>query len=82
MSNQKNQHFVPKVYLKQFSADGKSIELCIKKSLEFIPKAAIKNQSSSNYFYGKDLKLPLSMQIKHYILETAILYLHLNTELP
>ena len=57
MSNNKNQHFVPKVYLKQFSADGKSIELCIKKSLEFPPKTAIKNQSSSNYFYGKDLEI-------------------------
>lgn len=57
MSNKKNQHFVPKVYLKQFSSDGKSVELCIKKSLEFRSEAAIKNQSSRNYFYGKDLEI-------------------------
>ena len=55
MSNKKNQHFVPQVYLKQFSSDGKSIELCVKKTLEIRPNASIKKQSSSNYFYGKDL---------------------------
>lgn len=57
MSNKKNQHFVPKVYLRQFSSDGKSIELCIKETLEFRSQAAIKNQSSSNYFYGEDLEI-------------------------
>lgn len=57
MSNKKNQHFIPQVYLRQFSSDGKSIELCIKKSLEFRSKAAIKKQSSHNYFYGKDLEI-------------------------
>lgn len=57
MSNKKNQHFIPQVYLKQFSSDGKSIELCIKKTLEYRSNAAIKKQSSSNYFYGKDLEI-------------------------
>lgn len=57
MPNRKNQHFVPKVYLKQFSSDGKSIELCIKKTLEFRSNAAIKKQSSRNYFYGEDLEI-------------------------
>lgn len=57
MSNKKNQHFVPKVYLRKFSADGKSIELCIKETLEFRSRAAIKNQSSCNYFYGEDLEI-------------------------
>lgn len=57
MSNKKNQHFVPKVYLKQFSSDGKSIELCIKETLEFRSQAPIKNQSSCNFFYGEDLEI-------------------------
>lgn len=57
MSNKKNQHYVPQAYLRQFSSDGNSVELCIKKSLEFRSNAAIKNQSSSNYFYGKDLEI-------------------------
>lgn len=57
MSNKKNQHFVPKVYLRQFSYDGKSIELCIKETLEFRSQAPIKNQSSCNYLYGEDLEI-------------------------
>lgn len=57
MATQKNQHFVPQIYLKNFSSDGKSIELYIKALRKFVIGAPIKNQSSRNYFYGKDLEI-------------------------
>lgn len=57
MSTKKNQHFVPKVYLKQFSSDGNSINVFIKENNEIHYSAPLKNQSSRNFFYGKDLEI-------------------------
>jgi hypothetical protein len=54
MAGNKNQHFVPKFYLRHFSADKKSIHLLNLKSEKPIFGAPLKNQCSRDYFYGED----------------------------
>lgn len=55
MANNKNQHFVPKVYLRPFGNDDrKSINLHAFGLGECIPNASIRGQCSRNYFYGKE----------------------------
>lgn len=59
MANNKNQHFVPQVYLRSFASDKKQKQLNIwlhKQDL-LIFGASIKNQCSKSYFYGSDLIL-------------------------
>jgi Protein of unknown function (DUF4238) len=54
-SKKKNQHFVPRHYLKRFSFDGGSrIKLFNLTNQLYVSKANLKNQCSSSYFYGKD----------------------------
>ncbi|WP_309623298.1 DUF4238 domain-containing protein [Novosphingobium sp.] len=57
MGINKNQHFVPKVYLRPFgNASQKAINL-YNFGLDFcVEGASIKNQCSRNYFYGNDPK--------------------------
>ena len=59
MPNNKNQHFVPKVYLKAFASDGdrKRLNVWLHKHDQIIVGASIKNQCSKAYFYGHDLVL-------------------------
>jgi len=53
----KNQHYVPKCYLKRFSTNGSSISLFNISSSRFIDNAAISKQCSKGYFYGEDLNI-------------------------
>ena len=64
MASNKNQHFVPKVYLRSFSADEgcASINLFNITSHRSIPGASIKGQCSSNYFYGEDDQIEQCLQ--------------------
>lgn len=55
MPNNKNQHFVPQFYLKNFSTDKKSISSFHIESEKLLPLVSIRNQCSKNYFYP-DLK--------------------------
>ncbi len=60
MPEKKNQHYVPKMHLRNFSVNNnrKIIGLFNIASNKFIgDKAAIENQSSEDWFYGKDLIL-------------------------
>ena len=60
MAERKNQHFVPQMHLRNFSVnnDRKTIGLFNIASNRFIgDRANIKNQSSEDWFYGKDLNL-------------------------
>lgn len=59
MAANKNQHYVPQVYLRPFSEDNnnKSISLFLINHQKVIKNAPIKNQCSSDYFYGEDLIL-------------------------
>lgn len=56
MTEKKNQHYIPKFYLKKFSYKGneKQIGLFNIKTEFFYQNATLKNQGSKNFFYGAD----------------------------
>jgi Protein of unknown function (DUF4238) len=64
MATNKNQHFVPRVYLKSFSMDGQgaAISLFNVDHERFIPAAPLKHQCSGDYFYGEDLHMEKALQ--------------------
>lgn len=57
MPENKKHHYVPRSYLKQFSCDGKSINVWNIKRKKKIYSASLKDQCYKNYFYGKQLDL-------------------------
>lgn len=64
MASNKNQHYVPQCYLRQFAYEQSTASIFVynldRKRL--IPNAPIKSQCSKNYFYGEDLKLEKALQ--------------------
>lgn len=64
MATNKNQHYVPQVYLRQFASSGSTttINLFNIDRKSFIERASIKNQCSKSYFYGADLHLEKALQ--------------------
>lgn len=56
MSKKKKHHYVPRFYLKRFSAnnEGKFLGLYNLENEVFIEKAPLKNQACKNHLYGKD----------------------------
>ncbi len=64
MASNKNQHFVPRCYLRPFSinSDNKEINLYNIDRKRFIERAPIKHQCSKNYFYGDDSRLEKALQ--------------------
>ena len=64
MASNKNQHFVPRCYLKPFSVGPSfaTINLLNIDRLRFIESAPIKHQCSGNYFYGQDPQLEKALQ--------------------
>lgn len=61
MGKRKNNHYIPKFYLRRFSLEeqGKSIGLYNLKNDIFIPSAPIKHQASKDYLYGEDGEIEL-----------------------
>lgn len=57
MPDNKNQHYVPKLYLRKFSEHRESVNLFNLKSSRSIYGAPMKGQCSKDYFYGKDAKI-------------------------
>lgn len=59
MATNRNQHFVPRCYLKPFTLNGENaaINLFNIDRLAFVRNAPVKNQCSGDYFYGQDEKL-------------------------
>jgi hypothetical protein len=55
MPSNKKHHFVPRFYLRRFSADGVSVNLYNIPSRRRIFRANLKNQAYRDYFYGKQL---------------------------
>jgi hypothetical protein len=55
----KNQHFVPRFYLKRFSVleNGRELRLFSKKLEKFISRASLSSQASNKFYYGKDGEL-------------------------
>ena len=64
MASNKNQHFVPRCYLKPFSfmEEGKAINLYNIDRRRGIRNAPVKNQCAADYFYGENLELEKSLQ--------------------
>jgi len=54
MPEQKNQHYVPVLILKNFSEDSVNTNLLVIKTNKYVNNIPIKDQSSEDYFYGKD----------------------------
>jgi hypothetical protein len=59
MADNKNQHYVPRVYLKPFTLDGAglAVNLFNIDRMQPIKNAPVKNQCSGDYFYGKNERL-------------------------
>lgn len=59
VATKKNQHYVPKVHLKQFSLDEdqKQIGIWLPANDKIVPNASIRDQCSKAYFYGQDLEV-------------------------
>lgn len=64
MANNKNQHFVPRCYLRPFTQgeEGKAIRIFNVDRERMIENAAVKHQCSGSYFYGEDEKLEALLQ--------------------
>jgi len=64
MANYKNQHFVPRCYLKPFTQDreGRALNLYNLDAARSIPRVSARDQCSGDYFYGDDLKLEKRLQ--------------------
>lgn len=64
MATNKNQHYVPRCYLRPFSQDAgnAAINLYNIDRDRLIVGAAVKKQCSGSYFYGKDTKLEAALQ--------------------
>ncbi len=66
MASNKNQHFVPRCYLRPFTVDGTeaaAINLYNVDRRRFIERAPVKHQCSGDYFYGKDAQLEKAIQL-------------------
>jgi hypothetical protein len=55
-TEKKNQHYIPKFYLRAFSYqnNGKQIGIYNQPNQFFFPTAKLKTQGSKNFFYGED----------------------------
>lgn len=64
VATNKNQHFVPRCYLKAFTKDGENlaINLLNLDRQRAIPAAPVKNQCSGDYFYGQDDRLETAIR--------------------
>ena len=64
MATNKNQHFVPRCYLRAFTHDGENLAINLLNLAQqrAIPNAPVKNQCSGDYFYGKNDLLELAIR--------------------
>lgn len=84
MNKRKNQHYVPQFYLKNFSNNGdrKTINLFNPKNELYVCGTLIKNQSSKNYFYGKNGNIEEGLSRIENILAPKIAELTFSNYLP
>ena len=74
MASNKNQHFVPRCYLRPFTLDGadSAIHLYNIDRQKFIEQAPVKHQCSGDYFYGKDSRVESAIQSMESAYGTAL----------
>ena len=55
-TDKRNQHYIPKFFLRRFSHsdDGKTIGIYLPEQGRFIARGPLRNQAYRHYFYGKD----------------------------
>lgn len=65
LATNKNQHFVPRCYLRPFTlgSEDAAINLFNLDRKKLISNAPVKNQCSKDYFYGKDEQLEKAIQL-------------------
>lgn len=78
MTTNKNQHFVPRCYLKAFTHNGEnlSINLLNLDRQRAISAAPVKNQCSGDYFYGQDDVLESAIRIVEGSYAAAVARIH------
>lgn len=54
MQNKKDQHYVPRFYLKNFSKNKKSLGMLRKSGFRVVEHASIKQVAYRDYMYGRD----------------------------
>ncbi len=54
MARNKKQHFVPKLYMRNFTRDGQFLSVYSIEQKKTYPKASYKDQCYKNYYYGSD----------------------------
>jgi hypothetical protein len=83
-TEKKNQHYIPKFYLRNFSfeANQKQIGVFNITNQIFIQRAKLKTQGSKNFFYGEDGKIEDSLSIIEGKLATAIKKIIHSEKLP
>ena len=57
MTKVERHHYVPRLLLRNFSADGRSINMFNIARRLHVPRASIGDQCYRNYFHGKDTKI-------------------------
>jgi hypothetical protein len=64
VASNKNQHFVPRCYLKPFTQNGEGLAISLLNidQHRIVLTAPVKHQCSGDYFYGKDLSLEKALQ--------------------
>lgn len=64
MASNKNQHFVPRCYLRPFTVDGADLAINLYNidRQKLIERAPVKNQCSGSYFYGQNPLLESAIQ--------------------
>lgn len=84
MPTNKNQHFVPQFYLKQFSSNSsrKGINLFNLSSTKYISGASISGQAQKDYFYGRDLNIEKAFQAQEKIAPKIIKKITENNMAP
>lgn len=81
MAPHKNQHYVPRCYLKPFTlnGDGRVINVYNAVRQKGIAAAPVKGQCARSYFYGKDLQLEKLVQKSEELYSTTIRRVALRT---
>lgn len=74
MATNKNQHFVPRCYLRPFTLDsaGRAINLFNIDQKKFVEGASAKHQCSGDYFYGEDPTLEKALQATEGLYAAAV----------
>ena len=81
MAEKKRQHYVPKVYLKYFSLDDKSINIFNIETGKLYTNIPFKSQFKDSYYYGSNLKVENTLGFYESNFDEAFIKIEKNLEL-